>query len=82
MKVYETLYKIWSTVLSSLAHMEVYDYEVYACRDVLNNLGLRIHMCHLIGYRNNIFGKLFNKPFENKVCVAQNFSLLRVGADI
>lgn len=37
-KVYETLYEMWSRVNTSVAHIKVYDYEVYAHREALDNL--------------------------------------------
>lgn len=48
-KVYETPYKMWRMVYSSLSHTEVYDYEVYARHEAINNLELKIETCYLIG---------------------------------
>lgn len=41
-------------ILPSLAHLEVYNDEAYSLHEALDNLGLRIDMCCLVGYPNKV----------------------------
>lgn len=55
-KVYETISKKWSGVYSLLAHTKVYDCQVYARREPLDNLEPIIEMCYFVRYPNKTFG--------------------------
>ena len=54
--VEETIYEMWNRIHSSLAHMEVYDYEAYDHHEAHDNIELRIEICYIFGQPIKNFG--------------------------